>query len=568
MVFSFCLDSCRTWLCIIHNLICIKIFILFNFVNFMPEKFLQNIKPREYQKKIFESCSKKNCLVVIPTGLGKTLIALMLAIDRLKKFPLNKVLFLAPTKPLAEQHLNYFKKHLPELFAHLELFTGKVKASERKKRWQNSEIIFSTPQCIANDLKKNLYDLKDICLLIEDEAHRCLKNYDYNFIAQEYKKQSKNKRILGLTASPGHEKDKINNICKNLSIEDVELRTRDSEDVKPFLQELEFEKVLVDFPLEFEEIRHMLKKLFNMYVEELKTRGILYGPLTKTNLINLQKKISSSLARGNKNYNYMLGASACAQAIKLNHALELLETQTLLGFNKYLKKLFKEAEKRQSKGVVRLVSKPEFNFIFMASNELLSKGKEHPKIKKLMEIILDEKSKNRDLKVIIFTKFRETASIISKEINKIKGIKSKIFIGQAKKNQKISENEKVKKEISGLTQKEQKYLIEKFSSGEINVLCATSIAEEGLDIPEVNMVIFYEPVASAIRTIQRRGRTARLMQGKLVVLITKKTSDESFFHVSKIRERKMNSAINDIKNNLSTNQYKNNKKIETQKKLE
>src|SRR3989304_1577344 len=95
-------------------------------------KFLEKITPREYQQKIFESCTKKNCLVVLPTGLGKTLIALMLAIERMKKFPGEKVVFLAPTRPLAEQHLAYFKATLPELFGEMQLFTGEVSSAKRK----------------------------------------------------------------------------------------------------------------------------------------------------------------------------------------------------------------------------------------------------------------------------------------------------------------------------------------------------------------------------------------------------------------------------------------------------
>src|SRR3989344_4247998 len=295
--------------------------------------YLKNVVPRDYQKNIAETCLKKNCLVVIPTGLGKTLIALMVVIERLKAYPGEKVLFLAPTKPLAEQHFNYFKKHLPELFADMQLFTGGVPAKNRRKIWETAEIIFSTPQCVANDLKNNLYNLNEVCLLIEDEAHRCLKNYDYNYIAQQYKSQAQHQRILGLTASPGSEISKITEICKNLSIEEVELRTRESEDVKKYLQNLEFEKKNVDFPAEFEEMRHVLSKLFNNYIEELRRRAVLFGPSSKTALIILQKKIMGSLARGNKNFNYMLGERACAQAIKIQHALELLETQTLESFN-------------------------------------------------------------------------------------------------------------------------------------------------------------------------------------------------------------------------------------------
>jgi Fanconi anemia group M protein len=515
-------------------------------------EFLNNIEPREYQKEIFKTCIEKNCLVVLPTGLGKTLIALMLTIERMKTYPGEKVLFLAPTKPLAEQHLKYFKKNLPELFGEMQLFTGSVNAENRKRIWQTADIIFSTPQCIANDVRKGMYNLKDVCLLIEDEAHRCIKNYDYNYIAQEYKRQALHPRIIGLTASPGSEKSKIKDICKNLFIEEVELRGRESAGVKEYLQELEFEKIMLDFPPEFEDIRKVLLKLFNEYVEELRTRKVLFGPASKTDLINLQKKISATISRNFSNFNYMLGASACAQAIKLQHALELLETQTLEGFHKYLKSLFEQASKKQSKGVIKLVSRSEFNFIFSKSNELLIKGMEHPKMQKLIDIIINEKEKNKKLKMIIFTQFRETAANISKRINEIPGIKSKVFIGQAKKDG-----------AEGLNQKQQKRIIEEFSEGKIDVLCATCIAEEGLDIPEVNIVVFYEPVPSAIRAIQRAGRTARLMKGKLIMLITKKTRDEAFFYVSKSREKKMKSAIESIKEDMN-NKFKS----EMQKKLE
>ncbi|MEK6758053.1 MAG: helicase-related protein, partial [Nanoarchaeota archaeon] len=462
------------------------------------------------------------------------------------------VVFLAPTKPLAEQHQIYFKKYLPELFAEIQLFTGHINAEKRKALWQTSDIILSTPQCVANDLKKNLYDLKDVCLLIEDEAHRCLKNYDYNFVARKYQSQANHPRILGLTASPGSETNKIKEICRNLSIEEVELRTRNSEDVKDYLQELEFEKILVDLPKEFQEMRHVLLKLFNEYVEELKIRRVLFTAPSKTGLIELQKKIIGTLARGNKNFNYMLGASACAQAIKIQHALELLETQTLDSFNNYLKKLFEQAAKKQSKGIVKLVAKPEFNFVYTQTLELLAKNQEHPKVQEIVEIIKREKSGNNDVKIIMFTQFRETASTISKKINSIEGIKSKIFVGQAKKGG------------SGLSQKEQKKIIEEFSRGEINVLCATCIAEEGLDIPEVNAVIFYEPIPSAIRTIQRAGRTARLMKGKLIMLITKKTRDEAFYYASRSREKKMHIAIDQIKQDLNDGKSF---KEEKQKKL-
>lgn len=501
--------------------------------------FLKGIVPREYQKNILESCKRGNCLVVLPTGLGKTLVALMLVIERMKEFPGQKALFLAPTRPLIEQHLKYFKKYLPELFADMQLFTGQVNSENRKKLFKTADIVFSTPQCIANDLKKEFYKLDEVCLLIEDEAHRCVKNYDYNYIAKRYKSQAgENFRILGLTASPGSDSKKILEICKNLFIEEVEVRNRNSEDVKNYLRKREFEKIEVEFPEEFVKVRNSLLKIYEGYIEELKIRGIAFGPINKTRLIQLQKQIFLNLSRGEKNYNYMLGASACAQAIKIQHALELFETQTIGGLKEYLDKLREEARSRKSKGVVRLVAKNDFNYVYSQINEFVVKGVEHPKLNRLKEIVEEEIGKNKEFKAIVFSQYRDSVQIIENSLNRIEGIRAKSFVGQTKRKD------------SGMSQKEQKKIIEEFSRGEINILCATSIAEEGLDIPEVSAVIFYEPIPSAIRTIQRAGRTARLEKGKWIVLITKGTRDESYYYVSKSREKKMESAIEGVKKGL------------------
>lgn len=521
----------------------------------MDFKFLTGIEPREYQKSIFKTCLKKNCLVVLPTGLGKTLIALMLSVERMKAFPGEKVVFLAPTKPLAEQHLEYFKKNLPELFGDMQLFTGSVSAKNRKKIWQTSDIIFSTPQCVANDLKNNLYDLSEVCLLVEDEAHRCIKNYDYNYVAQKYKQQATHQRILGMTASPGSKEDKIKEICKNLSIEEVELRSREHEEVKPYIKELTFEKIYVTLPEQFEKIKNALRSLFLEYTEELKARKFLWEAPSKGALIQLQKRIMASISRGNKNFNTLLAASACAQAIRIQHALEVLETQTQEGLNKYLRDLFGQAAAKKNKGIMRLVAKPAFNKAFTISNELIAKDIEHPKLTELIGVIGEEHKKNPKVKIIIFSQFRDTARTISRKLNEIKGVRAKVFVGQTKKTTLGVGKRKGIEETTGLSQKEQKSIINDFSLGKFNILCATSIGEEGLDIPEVNAVIFYEPVPSAIRAIQRAGRTARLKEGKLIMLITKGTRDEVHFYASRAREKKMHSAIANIKEDLSNGRF-------------
>jgi Fanconi anemia group M protein len=500
------------------------------------------LNPREYQNKIFETAKNSNTLVVLPTGLGKTLIALMLSLERKQKFPMSRILFLAPTRPLVEQHFETFKSQLPELWADLQLFTGEVKAEKRKEIFQTAEIIFSTPQCIANDLEHYLYDTKEISLLIIDEAHRCLKNYDYTKVVKKYKEQSHHPLILGLTASPGSDKDKIKEICKHLDINEIEIRTRDSEDVKPYLKEREFDKIEVEFPKEFHEIRILLKRIFDSKIDQLRSRNLLFGPANKITLLKLQNNLAKQSGSGN--WNAMMGMSLTAQAIKISHAQELLETQTLSGLELYLKGLQQQAEEKKSKGVQTLVKSPEFNAAMISLSHLKAKNIEHPKINKIQEIIKEEIQKNSKAKTIIFTQFRETAQTITNNLKTIPNISSSIFIGQAKKNN------------IGFSQKEQKEVIEKFKQGTINVIVATSIGEEGLDIPEVSAVIFYEPVPSAIRKIQRAGRTARLKPGKLIILVTQETRDEIHHYASTAREKKMYRLLEEVKKELKDNKSK------------
>jgi len=511
------------------------------------KKYLIGVAPRQYQEEIFLTAINNNTLVVLPTGLGKTLVALMLSINRMIKFPKSKILFLAPTRPLAEQHYHYFIKYLPELFADFILFTGKIQPEKRKKEWQPANIIFSTPQCIANDVKNNLYDLDDVSLLIEDECHRCTKNYAYTYIAKKYKEQSENFRILGLTASPGSEKENIKRICKSLEIEKVEVRKRESEDVKEYLQELKFEIIKLDFPVELAKLRDTLKIIYDKKVGELINRKLLFGRPTKKTLLEAQHRIMRAISTGNRNFNILSGASACAIAVKIHHALELIETQTLASTFEYIQGLFEQARQGKSKAVQQIIKSSEFNQAYNYLIELIAKKQEHPKLKKLEEMIINEMKIKKSMKIMVFAQYRDTVVKICKDLNSIPGINAKAFVGQAIKGE------------TGMNQKEQQELIREFSAGKINVLVSTSIGEEGLDIPEVDAVIFYEPIPSAIRSIQRAGRTARLCPGKLIILLTKKTRDESYYWAAFYKEKKMYKAMDDIGEEMN-NQIDSNKK--------
>jgi len=502
---------------------------------------IRGFKPRLYQQTILDTAVKKNTLVVLPTGLGKTNIAVLLAANRLTNYPNSKILVLAPTRPLCDQHVGSMRKYLKINDEDVHLFTGMIRPAKRAELWKKTRIIVSTPQGLENDIISNKISLKDVSLLVVDEAHRAVGDYAYVFIAKQYDKKAEHPRILGLTASPGSDQEKIREVCKNLFIEEIEIRREDSPDVQPYIKEITITWVKTDLPREFEQIRDYLRKAFESKLETIKKLGYLYGRISsysKTSLLELQKAMYARMSGGEKDYGIMRSVSLLAEALKLQHALELIETQGLKPLLEYFLKLEEEARRTRVKAVQNLVRDLNFRSAYVKTKNMIAQGREHPKIIELRRIVVGELKNKKNVKIIIFNQYRDSTNKI-KEVMDALGVKSKIFVGQAKKKD------------TGLTQKKQKQILEEFRRGEFNCLIATSVAEEGLDIPVVDLVIFYEPVPSAIRTVQRRGRTGRQEKGRVIVLITKKTRDEANLWASVHKEKRMYRIIHGLKKSFS-----------------
>ncbi|MBR9683310.1 DEAD/DEAH box helicase, partial [Candidatus Woesearchaeota archaeon] len=132
---------------------------------------LRNFKPRLYQETIFSTTVRKNTLVVLPTGMGKSLLFVMLAAQRLIQYPNSKILILAPTKPLVDQHAETLKKALDINEDQIVVFTGLIKPSKREEMWKEAKIICSTPQGLENDAINKKINLEEVSLLVFDEAH-------------------------------------------------------------------------------------------------------------------------------------------------------------------------------------------------------------------------------------------------------------------------------------------------------------------------------------------------------------------------------------------------------------
>ncbi len=487
------------------------------------------LESRLYQETVLQSAIRNNLLCVLPTGLGKTAIAIVVAAYKMEKNKSSKVLILAPTKPLIEQHFNSFKKlmELPE--DDFVLVTGQIKPEDRTHAYESAKVIFATPQTIKNDLKNDRISLKKFSLVVFDEAHHAVGDYAYPFIAKKYDDEADNKLILGLTASPGGTKSKIDEIMTNLGIEKVEIRTEDDYDVKPWVQKKEVEWISVSLPKSFDEPRTYLRKVFDKKVSSLRRIGFTKPSrvVSRRDLLDLNRKLQ---VRDNGPMKFW-GVMTVSQAIKIDHALTMLETQGISSLAKYLKKMSGDNTK-SSKG---LLSDKLVTEAIRIAYKLNEEGYTHPKISKLCEIVSNQLRKDSNSKIIVFANYREMVKEIVSKLSRVDNAKPVEFMGQKE----------------GITQNEQKKRISDFRDGVYNVIATTSVGEEGIDIPEMELAVFYEPVPSEIRLIQRRGRVGRSKLGRIMILMTKNTRDEAYYWTAHRKEKIMKKTLYSMKKGVS-----------------
>jgi Fanconi anemia group M protein len=484
------------------------------------------IESRLYQEMILGRAVNNDLLIVLPTGLGKTPVALVLSVHRLEKFPGSKVLVMAPTKPLAEQHFNSFRGaiNLPE--EDFVLVTGMSKPEARMEMYSKAKVIFATPQTIQNDLNKGRVSLSDFSLVVFDEAHHSIGDYAYPYIAKVYAEQAKNKRIVGLTASPGGTKAKIKEIMDNLGIKQVEIRTEKDFDVEPWVKEKQVEWVYVNLPEAFLEISTCLKTAYTNRLEKLRKIGFNkpVGIISKRDLLNLQQQLIASPSRDFKKF---WGVSLVSQAIKIEHALGLLETQGITSLWNYFRKLSSDKAK-SSKSVLK---DKNIGKAMKLAEELEKKGQKHPKIAKLSEIVSKQLRSKPDSRIILFANYREMVRELVRVLANVENARPGEFMGQKE----------------GMSQNEQKLRIDEFREGKYNILVTTSIGEEGIHVADADLAIFYEPVASEIRSIQRRGRVGRTNVGKVIILIAKGTRDEAYYWTAQKKEGIMKRTLYEMK---------------------
>jgi Fanconi anemia group M protein len=494
------------------------------------------MRPRKYQERIMKEAVDKNVLVVLPTGLGKTLVSALVAAYLLENHADMKVLVMAPTRPLVAQHRDSFLDILKIDEDALITMTGQVPPRLREEIWEQGKVFFTTPQIVENDIAKGRLSLGDFSLVVFDEAHRAVKDYAYTAIAGHYLEEGAYPIILGLTASPGGSRERVREVCDNLSIEKLIYRTHEDEDVKPYVHRIDSDWREVELPEEYAEISRLLRTMLDDRVARVRAHHKVGGRFVgKRQLLDLGQKLRQRLKDAGKAKRGKLFGAIILQsaALSILHSIELLESQGIRPLLRFMNKL--EAEKDEKRAYKNITKDPLF--VETMKKAVEHKDVAHPKVEILkLEVIREFSRTGRDDKarVLVFTQYRDTASLL------VNALKNDVFVVERFVGQASRLGDE------GLDQAEQGELLDRFRKGEITVLVATSVAEEGLDIPNVDLVVFYEPVPSEIRFIQRKGRTGRKRVGRVVILATRDSVDMGAYFASQRTIEKMKALMRSI----------------------
>jgi Fanconi anemia group M protein len=490
------------------------------------------VEERRYQGLLADAATRAHTLVCLPTGLGKTTVSLRVTARRLHEQG-GKSLFLAPTKPLVQQHADFYRMALDIPDEEIVVFTGEVAPEDRAAVWDDARIVIATPQVVENDLIGNRISLAEVTHLTFDECHRATGDYAYVYIAERYHADAERPLVTGMSASPGGDEEEIQIVCENLGIDEVEVMTEEDADVAEYTHDTDVEWEEIQLPEEVIEIRDALNEVIKDRLTKLKSLGVsntTQPDVSQKDLNEMRRQLQGMMDAGQSEA--YKGMSTHAEVMKLRRAVTLVETQSVDALDRYFERQREAARSSgASKASQRMVSEPKVREAMRMADKF---DDLHPKFRRTRVLLAQTLGIGGGERVIVFTESRDTAEALTEFLSQ--SFETRRFVGQGDKDGS-----------DGMTQKQQQETLEQFRDGEFEVLVSTSVAEEGLDVPEVDLVLFFEPVPTAIRSIQRKGRTGRQEEGRVVVLMAEDTRDEAYFWISRRKEKKMEAELRSLK---------------------
>ncbi|KAF8968313.1 type III restriction enzyme [Flammula alnicola] len=486
-----------------------------------------DLLPRRYQEEVFERAQKGNIIAALNTGSGKTLISLLLIkwITSLESSRRKAIIFLVPKVTLVEQQAKYLSAKTPLRITKLHGALDLDLSDRRgwKKRFEDCDVLVMTAQIFLNVITHSLWSIDKVSLMIFDECHHARKNHPYNSILREYfqvKPPHNKPKIFGMTASPiWSVKDPLGSITtleENMDAKVIGVRENIGELLvhSPKAQEL-----IKEYPFPPENFDYPSPTIYECF-------QVIDRPIWDQLDIpwsNIEVRYLATL------YNLGPYCASLYLYLEIQHHIE-----GILIENKH--KLMDDiSELDEMDGVMPSSTPPskklpedfflildillDFKSFFppnmMTSVIPIAVNLDWctPKVKVLVDILLEYHTAT--FQGIIFVEQRQVASSLSKVLQVIPELSGKIrcafLVGQGVNS-------------DGVSKQTDRYYdedpVKLFRKGVINILIATSVAEEGLDFPKCDLVVRFDTLHHMIGYVQSRGR-ARKKASTFIVMLQK-----------------------------------------------
>ncbi|KAM3691337.1 hypothetical protein ACB098_08G007900 [Castanea mollissima] len=484
---------------------------------------------RSYQLEALEMAIKKNTVVFLETGSGKTLIAIMLlrsfAYHLRKPSPFIAV-FLVPQVVLVSQQAKAV-----EMNTDLKVGTywGDMgvdfwDAATWKQETEKNEVLVMTPAILLHGLRHSFFSLTMIKVLIFDECHHARGKHPYACILTEFyhrqldSAKSDIPRIFGMTASPIKSKSGDSEFSFWEKINELETMMNSK------VYTCASESVVAQF------IPFSTPK-FKFY-RDWKVQSTLYAQLGdklqvlkekhERSLENSDLKESTRDSASKKITKICLALLFCWDELGIWLALKAAESFLCNEFDlcnengsiswgkldvlseKIVKNFSSDAFKAFEACVP---SGPGWSIgdNFSAS---MDAGLLTSKVICLIDSLLEYRDL-KDIRCIVFVERVIAAIVLHYLLNellpKYGSWKSKYIAGNNSR-------------LQSQTRKVQNEIVEEFRKGVVNVIVATSILEEGLDVQSCNLVIRFDPCSTVCSFIQSRGR-ARMPNSDYLLML-------------------------------------------------
>jgi len=510
-------------------------------------------EPRQYQLELAgPGLNGENYIYVAPTGSGKTLVAALVIANHLQKNKSKRncrALYIVNTRPLAEQQARKMKEYISNV--KVEVYTGDSGNMVADSLKQGNNIAVSTAGKVLDEMRQEKLKFSHFSLLVFDECHHARKSHPYAELMKMYLEYKKDHplQIIGMTASPGagdnttlDEAKTINYLVNLMALLDtsggIKTVQVNKEELQKYTNSFSFTSKFmmprnpaedcfisevvqamknIEDRLEFDDIQSCA---YEKWSQGYETR---IQQIKQSLELGVKKEFRNKIMGLMQLYNYCT-ALGMYMDLRTTDALQVMEDYSEFPDDTNATSEERDLKKCKESLIERLKKLPVI---------------ENPMLKEIEQILMENFTEEKKSRAILFVRTKKHTDALMAWILENDTLKKRLKPG-------ILTGHSSDRGSGGMTKVEQKEALKKFDGGEVNILLATSVGEEGLDIPECNVVIRYQYVSNEISKVQTEGRARAENSNGYTILSANSSSKyremknkELIMLVNKILEKKI-----------------------------